>query len=217
MPELRELVQAWQLTPGLHTFNPPASAQDLSRLEGELGFRLPPALRELYLFSNGMDLFRGNLRVYPLFAADGDPALNNATAQCRGWFQIPPEVLVFGDNGADEHYGVWTAEARNPAFGHPVIEIGELFTDPACMAVVATDLWPFLIGSSAFHSLLSEAGDEALDILGLPRELRLSRKQINNEHFSRLRKWIDPGLPDPDPEPYTKGLDARQVKALIGG
>jgi len=212
---LQELVRAWQITASFHSFNPPATERDLEKVELELGFHLPVPLRELYLFSNGMHLLRGNLNIYPLLPENGKRALSNASIQCRELFQIPPEVLVFGDNGSDEHYGIWNTEIKSEIFKHPILEIGELFVDPDCMTVVATDLSPFLYGTTAFYILSSAGSNEALDVIGLPQEIRTGKDVSSNEHFSYIRKWIDPLLPDPDPEPYTKGLDTAQIKKLF--
>ena len=214
--ELKELIQLWQVTSSLHSFNPPVNQKDLQQAEAKLAFHLPPPLRELYLYSNGMSLFRGSLSIYPLLSTNGKDGLDSVTTQCREWFQIPPDVLVFGNNGSDEHYGFWTSRPPIVTFSCPIVEIGELYVDPACMAVVATDLLPFLFGETAFFSLVSELGGDVLDIIDLPEELRVDRSQVNNKHFAKIRKWADPMLPDPDPEPYTKGLNTNQIQKLFG-
>jgi len=211
--ELKELFQAWQLTSSLHSFNPPASEQSLLSVESELGFRIPQPLRELYLFSNGMHLFHGDLNLYPL--QNGNNTLSNASRQCSEWFKIPPDLLIFGDNGSDEHYGIWATKVNNEIFGFPIIEIGELYHDPACMVIVSTDLLPFLYGVTAFFTLLSDNNGEALDIIGFPINLRVDKNEVNDEYFARIRKWIDPMSPDLNPEPYTKGLNTYQVKSLF--
>jgi hypothetical protein len=214
--EFGQLVRLWQATSNLHKFNPPASQDDLSKVETGLAFHLPQALRELYLFSNGMSLFEGCLRIYPLLSTGEKDGLESATSQCRKWFQIPAEIVVFGDNGSDEHYGFWKTKPANETFACPIIEIGELFHDPACMSFVATNLLTFLYGEMAVFSLLSEFDNEALYIIGLPEALRVPRSQVNNKHFASIRKWLDPMLPDHDPEPYTKGLNTAQIRKILG-
>ena len=100
--------------------------------------------------------------------------------------------------------------------GIPVIEVGELYHDPACMAIVATDLLPFLYGETAFFALSSKTvNDNVLEAIHLPESLRVNKEQSPNAQFARIREWIDPMLPDSDPEPYTKGLDINQVKTLF--
>jgi hypothetical protein len=214
--ELSKLFQFWQATSPHHRFSASANEEDMRRVEAAFGFRMAAPLRELYLFSNGLSLFRGDLKIYPLLSEANRHGMDTATTNCRGWFHIPSEVVVFGDNGSDEHYGFWTAQSSTDPFGCPIIEIGQLFIDPACMSLAATDLLPFLYGETVFSSLLSEIGDEALDILELPQELRVGRSVVDNKHFARIRRWADPGLPDPDPEPYTKGLDSLQIRSLLG-
>jgi hypothetical protein len=213
--EFRRLVDLWRTTSNLHRFNSPASENDFQAVEAALDFQVPQALRDLYLYSNGMSLFQGDLRIYPLVSTDDNVGLERATAQCRKWFRIPSELVVFGDNGSDEHYGLWKTSPSAKSFACPIIELGELFHDPACMALVATDLLPFLYGETAFFALFSEFDNGLLDLIELPETLRVPKSQVNNDHFARIREWADPMLPDYNPEPYTKGLDSASIKSIL--
>ena len=44
----------------------------------------------------------------------------------------------------------------------------------------------------------------------LPEELALSEDSSEDEFFAILQ-WANPGLPDPRPDPYERGLTAAQV------
>ncbi len=212
---LADLIRVWILSRDHHTFMPPASEKALQRAEKELGRPIPRPLRELYRFSDGLDLFAGNLQIYPLREGEGQLGLVSASARLRAWgWPIPEEVWVFGDDGSDELLGIWLPETGREGFDHPVLLIGEIF-EPKCMAVAGTSLSAFLRGWTAFYLLAYEADPMALDLLGLPESLRYGANELDDEHFVEILRWADPGLPDPDPDPYRRGLDGEDLKRLF--
>lgn len=214
---LQKLIRAWQHSATLHRFLPPASEEELQHAETILNYRLPESLRELYLFSNGAELLQGNLQILPLEAEETSMGLTTATPQLREWhWQIPSEVLVFGDDGSDSLFGIWLPEARHPKFEHPVLEIGTIF-GPQCMAVVGTGFLPFLYGWTTFYLMLLEADSMALDAIELPASLRVRSDELDDEVFARLRKWADPDLPNYHPDPYRQGHDVEGLWTLFKG
>jgi hypothetical protein len=97
-----------------------------------------------------------------------------------------------------------------------VVQLGEVFEE-RCLAVVGDDLASFLVGWTAYYLLV--VGDEtdtraAVAALGVPDELRsLDEGGSDDELFAVLR-WANPGLPDPRPDPYERGLTAAEFNEL---
>lgn len=210
---LMSLIQAWSLSPDLNSIPAHANEHDLRSAEKRIGHRLPPSLRELYGITNGPYLLSGNLRIFPMHPAETGLGLISASEQLREWkWPIPEEVLVFADDGSEGLFGIWLPETRSEGLGHPIVEIGSVF-EPECMAIAGTDLAPFLLGWTAYYSLLLEADHHVLDAIGVPPSLR--DEELDDELFAQLRRWADPGLPDPYPDPYEKGHSAQQLTNLL--
>ena len=133
-----------------------------------------------------MYLLEGNLSIYPLFGSGNDLGLTNASAKLREWnWPIPMEVLVFGNNGSDDLFGLWYTGTQSHIFRCPVLQIGEIFLGPN-MAVAGTDLVPFLYGWSLYYLILLEAETISLDILEAPNFLRFSAKDLADEYFVEI-------------------------------
>jgi hypothetical protein len=92
-----------------------------------------------------------------------------------------------------------------------VLEIAEKFYGPN-MAVISTDLLPFLYGWSLYYLSLLEADSIALDVLGVPYSLRFSADDLDDMHFAEIRSGADPSIPDQSPDPYTQGHDAEGLR-----
>jgi len=216
MMQFQRLIKAWRASESLHKINSRATDYDLELAEAALGFPLPDSLRELYQFSDGIYLLEGNLQIHPLQETNGVDGLSTASsANLRKWgWQVPIEVLAFGNNGGDEQPGIWLPEVQGSAFKHPILEIGEIF-EPQSMAILATDLESFLVGWTAYYSMLCEADSSALDMLGVPDTLRFKSDDLDGEVFARLRQWADPHLPDPYPDPYRKPYDAEGLRKFF--
>lgn len=222
---LERVVAAWHASVELHELSPPATEDEVSLAEIHLGRTLPPVFRRLYSTNNGLALFRGNLNVYPLRATNGDSGLLTRWAhpladELREWrWRIADELVVIGDNGGDEMFGVWlpTGEARSSA---PIVEIAELgepivgLEEVEGLAVAGTDLERFLVSRTAYYSLLYEAGSRALDLLGVPTDLRVD--DPGDDVFAALHAWADPELLDRDPDPYRRPVGASRLRKQFG-
>jgi hypothetical protein len=212
--DINQLIKAWNLSSKLHTFHAPASEQELQMTEKELGCYLPSSLRELYLLSNGLNLLHGNLNIYPL-REDNDFALTTASRKLKEYHpQLPSAVIVFGNDGSDELFGLWLPRTEGKVAKHPVLGIGEF--DPKNMAIMATDILPFLYGWTAYYLMLYKADNAVLDAIGLPQALRYKDYELDDETFAQLRKWADPMLPDPHPDPYRHSCNVEDLTRLFG-
>ena len=206
--EIGQVVAAWQTAGGVNELRRPATDAELASAEVELGRPLPATLQRLYEFSDGLSVAYGSLNVYPLLT--GEITLVRASDQLRSWnWPIPQDVLMFGDNGGDELFGIWYPSDASPAGPTPVVMIGEVFQGPN-MALVGTDLAPFLKAWSAYY--LGSESPETLDALGVPAELQPSNQQLDLDAYIA---WADPNLPDKHPDPYTRGLDEDTIRALV--
>lgn len=76
--------------------NPPATEEQISATEKEIGMRLPEQLREFYKFSNGLDIY-----VYPL-----EELIHRDKEQRESWTYSMPfdEIFFFGAEGNGDAY-----------------------------------------------------------------------------------------------------------------
>jgi hypothetical protein len=211
---LGKVLAAWDASAELHSTNPGASSDGLERAQSEIGRPLPAAAVELYRTLDGGSLLHGNLNLLPLLPEGVTLALTTSSDVLRSWdWPIPDELLIFGDNGAGDVFGIWLPTTRD---AQPVIvQVGEIFEERS-FAIVGDDLSSFLLAHSAYH-LLSFAEDEdvsaALAAIGLPEHLRESDLE-DDEIYFELLLWANPELPDPRPDPYTRGLTAAEIGSL---
>ena len=212
---LGKVLAAWDASADLHSTNPGASSDGLERAQGEIGRPLPAAAVDLYRALDGGSLLHGNLNLLPLLPEGVTLALTTSSDVLRSWdWPIPDELLIFGDNGAGDVFGIWLPTARD---AQPVIvQVGEIFEERS-FAIVGDDLSSFLLAHSAFY-LLSFAEDEdvdaALAAIGLPEHLRELDLEDGDEAYFELLLWANPELPDPRPDPYTRGLTADEIGSL---
>ena len=207
---LAAVFEALQLSEGLHELRPPADETSLLAVEARLGRELPAGLKRLYAMADGFHLFLGNLNIVPagpgtFTLLDHSEMLRNAGAP------IPQELLVLGNFGGDESFGLWYPPAASPDDPTPVVEIGEI-AGPDCMAIDGTDLPVFLLGWCAYYLALYEAPREALEAIGLPAELWDHERTSSSAAYLA---WADPALPRPDPDPYLDRLDVAAVRAFL--
>jgi hypothetical protein len=182
---------------------------------------IPEDLRVICAETGGEDLLGGNLRIYPLEADDPDTlTVANASDRLRSWdWPVPDELVVFGDNGQGDSFGLWV---QHDGGARPVVvQIGAVFED-ACMAVVAQDLECFLRAWGAYYGLLlgePAQVEELITELEIPEELRSLDEDGSDDEFYAVLAWACPGLPDPRPDPYERGMTAEQVNefARSGG
>ena len=172
---------------------PAISGAEWSSVEEALGRPLPEELREFLEEAADREMLGGNLKVYPLVPPEGDEealALTTASGLLRSWdWPVPDEMVVFGDNGQGDSFGLWLP--RDGGARPIVVQIGEVFED-ACLAVVGDDLDSFVRGWTDYYTQL---GDRDLD----------------EEAFYEILGRANPGLPDPRPDPYERGLTAAQI------
>jgi hypothetical protein len=95
---------------------------------------------------------------------------------------------IFGDNGQGDSFGLWLPRDGGV---RPVVVHGAVFEE-ACLAVVAEDL-------------------ECVAEFEIPEELRSLDEDGSEEEFYSVLAWACPGLPDPKPDPYERGLTVEQV------
>ena len=175
---------------------------------------IPDELREMCEEAGGEEMLAGNLNVYPLESDDPDQlTVANAADRLRSWdWPVPDELIVFGDNGQGDHFGIWAP--REGGARPLVVQIGQVFED-ACMAVVGDDLGSFLVGWGSYYALLL-GDEEALREIApdLPEELSSLDDDGSDEELHAILTWASPGLPDRRPDPYERGLTAAQVDAI---
>ena len=209
--QMGPVLEAWRQSQGSSWFGAPADEATIAQVELTLGRPLPPALKSLYRLSDGMAPLDGNLMIEPMSGAV-DRGLVGLAERLRGWdWPIPDELLVFGGNGGDDQFGLWYPQGASASDPTPVVMVGAVF-EPACLALVGTDLPRFLRAWSGYYLVQGSSPAPALDALELPAELRVIDDAAGLEPYFR---WADPDLPDPDPDPYAKGLDARSLAEII--
>jgi hypothetical protein len=152
---------------------------------------IPDELRKVCGELADQELCRGNLRIYPLEAADPETlTVSNASDLLRSWdWPVPDELVIFGDNGQGDSFGLWVPHdgGARPV----VVQIGEVFEDE-CLAVVGDDLDSFVRGWTDYYTQLNE-------------------RDLGDDDFYEILGRANPGLPDPRPDPYERGLTAEQV------
>ena len=114
---------------------------------------IPEDLRVVCAEMAGHELLGGNLRIYPLESDDPDTlTVANASDRLRSWdWPVPDELVVFGDNGQGDSFGLWVP--RDGGARPVVVQIGAVFEE-ACLAVVAEDLECFLRAWGTYYGLL---------------------------------------------------------------
>jgi hypothetical protein len=207
-PRLGKILATWSATAALHQWETPATDEEIAAAEAAIGEPLLPELRALYEMSDGLYLLEGNLNILPLC-----DLVKRSDELLRWNWPIPAELRVFGDNGAGDLFGLWLPPGRSTERAVPVITVGGVFK-PRCMAIAGTDLARFLTTRTAYYLMVCECESEALDLLEVPMSLRTDVP--GDETFAALTRWADPGLADPNPDPYQRGLDAEELRKRYG-
>jgi hypothetical protein len=211
---LERVLAAWNASAGLHSPNPGASSDGLQRAQDEIGRPLPDAAVELYRELDGGSLLHGNLNLLPLLPEGVTLAVTTSADLLRSWdWPIPDELLIFGDDGSGDQFGIWLPTARD---AQPlIVQVGEIYGDDRNLAIVGEDIPSFLLARTAYYLLLLRDEEEtgaAIAQLDLPEHLQ--ELGDGDDDFFELLAWASPGLPDPRPDPYERGLTAAEVGSL---
>lgn len=214
---IKSIIQFWELNELIIQSQPGASEKLIEQAESELNVVFPEELKNLYRYADGISLLPdGSLNFYSLFPDNEKMGVTHASNKLREWgWVIPEEVIVFGDNGGDEQYGIWIPKGKVPSRTYPVIEIGENFS-PKNMAIVGTSFDIFLKTITFLRiGLIDNLTDKKLlDQFVLPSTSKDLFKQ--DEIFvNQVYKQMDPKLPDYDPDPYARPLDQHDVRAWL--
>ena len=230
---IQTLFDAWKVSGAFASFEAPATEAEIQAAEEKIGATLPAPLREVYPLFNGG--WAWELDFFPLnFPHEHSLAvLANANEQFieYGW-HIPKEIRLFAGDGGGGAFGIWLPACGNPIYNYPIIEVGELAGEEGCMGVAGTNLLSFLHGWSAFRMMqyiILEAVDkskelEFLDKLRVPRWLRYEHfdesqydddQAVVDHHFSQIRKWADPLLPDPYGDSYSQRYTITDLERLF--
>jgi hypothetical protein len=210
---LDRLIRAWEASAELHTFSEGASAAEIARFEEAAGWTLAAEWRAFYVYSNGADLFRGNLHILPLLNGGELGSLLDASETLRGHdWPVPDELWVAGGDGEGNKLGLWLPAATLETA--PVVELGQTL-EPECLAIAATSLAAFLTIRTVYFLQSEYRGSPpavALDALAVPAELR---SLATREGWSAIARWADPALPAGLDNPYA-GLDPDEVNNMLG-
>ncbi len=82
--------------------------------------------------------------------------------------------------------------------------------------MVGDDLLSFLRGWGAYYAALTGDPDNVVEEVPefeLPDKLALKDGGSDDEFYA-IMQWANPGLPDPRPDPYERGLTAAQVDEI---
>jgi hypothetical protein len=213
---LQRVLAAWSAAPSVNDPNPGAAEATLARAVERIGRQLPASAATLYRALDGGSMLEGNLNLFPLLSDSEKLAVTTASRLLRSWdWPIPDELVLFGDEGADDQLGLWLPVAGE---GRPIVVAVAAIFEERSFAIVGDDLAGFLLGQTAFY-LLSFAEDEdedlaeAIDALGLPEHLRQLDVSGSDDEYHALLQWANPGLPDPRPDAYRRGLTAAELAA----
>ena len=203
------ILRAWEVSD--NTFlNAGATNEAVAVLEKTLRGSLPADMRACYLRTDGADILRGNIALYPIQGAKFSVRELSQFYRDSKW-PVPEELVIFGGDGCGDPFGIWTPYdlGSKPL----IVQVGAIF-EPGCMAVVGTSFSRFLLGRSVFYLLSDGAPDPVLDLLGVPQSMRIS--DLNNLIYDEVVRWADPELPALSIHPYTARLtedDVRQMAA----
>ncbi len=228
---IQTLLDAWKAS-GVHTsIEAPATEAEIQAAENKIGATLPNLLREVYPLFNGG--WAWELDFLPLEPTPKSYGLTRGNEQFieYGW-DIPKEIRLFALEGGSDLFGIWLAEAGNPIYNHPIIEVGMIF-EAGCMGLAGTNLISFLRGWAAFHLVYDERdklwavelGEDkdapnrlkriqtALDMLQVPQSLK---GENFDDEMPPFKKWADPQLPDPYGTSYSQRYTIGDLKKLFG-
>jgi hypothetical protein len=200
MATLQELSRSWQLTREFHTLEQGVIPWEIEAFEKEVGWKLPNEWREFYEYTNGIVLFKWNLKIGPLLG--GESSFANHSKQLRQFdWPIPDELWIAGSDGEGYPFGLWHPAANAQA--GPIVELD--CGDDYEPGVVATSLNAFLLFRTVDYLLYYYSKGEpvtaALEVLSVPREL-WPREPIDEIDSDAIRRWADPDYRDYPFDPF---------------
>lgn len=208
----RRILDAWAATAGRHAPNPAATPDSVTAAEHVIGRRLPPAFRELYLVHDGGGWLGHNLNLLPLDDGNeaGEGSVTRAAAAFRrfGW-PVPDEVVVIGDDGAGDIFGLWLPDEEE----HPlVVTIGAVF-EPGCMGIAGQDVNAFLRARTAYYLLPPDDTTTAgLDALDVPVELQ--PPDPDDTAWTQINVWASPMVAPSSMDAYEARLTAADLHRI---
>ena len=216
---IQTLFDAWQASGAFALIEAPATEAEIQAAEEKIGTTLPQPLREVYPLFNGGWFWE--LNFLPLEPTPKSYGLTRGNEQFieYGW-DIPKEIRLFALEGGSDLFGIWLAEAGNPIYNYPIIEVGMIF-EAGCMGIVGTNLISFLCEWITYYLMLQELDKSKevafLDSLQVPQSLRTEHHHEDpEENFAQLRKWADPQLPDPYGDSYSQRYTIGDLKQIFG-
>src|SRR2546422_5158923 len=106
-----QLLDAWRLSSDHHELHAGASDEQIAAAEAVLGRSLPEPARSFYRATDGASLLDGNLNVYPLHGEPFGLVVHTDRLRSVEW-TIPEELVVFGNDGSDDSFGLWVPHGR---------------------------------------------------------------------------------------------------------
>ena len=209
---------------------PGASVEEIAEAERLIGRPFPSTMRQLYAAHNGSQRI---VNCWPLLS-DEAVALTVVSGSdlYRSWeWPVPPELLLFADDGSESAYGLWIFE--NSGLEPIVVELGE---GEDSYAIVGDDLASFLLGQAAVYFVLegSEWYDTAsmINALGIPLDLRAFERNVVGQHpdihgnlldiadvgeevYLNLIRWANPRLPHPSLEPFDHLMTVEEINQFV--
>jgi len=212
VPELDRLIRTWHGSMRYHEFHKGSNNAQIESTEQALDFRFPNVCRAIYEMSNGFGICGGNMIFDSLIDVPGGlsvVSLNKMFRESRPDFPVEP--VFFGTDGSDTQYALWISNRNGRLPDCPVIATFEM-QEP--FAIAGTSLVNLLTCRTAFYLMLEPDTLTALDVLGLPRELRTG--DPDEETFERILRWADPKLRDPRPDPFNRPVSVDQMRSIYG-
>lgn len=208
----RRILDAWTATEDMHRPDPAATPDSLTAAEHAIGRRLPQAFRELYLVHDGGGWLGHNLNLLQLDDGNeaGEGSVTRAAAAYRGFgWPVPDEVVVIGNDGAGDIFGLWLPEEDERPL---VVTIGAIF-EPGCMGIAGQDLNAFLRARTAYYLLPpDEATTAGLDALDVPAELR--HLDPDDTTWAQINEWASPTAPHSLMDAYEARLTAADLHRI---
>ena len=243
---IQTLIDCWVTSDPSETFNPPATEQEIQDAEEKIGATFPPPLRELYRFTNGnwifdLDFYQLDLNEHGfglvnanekyiewrwtipqeirLFAHNGASNAYGIYLPACGNRIFNHPIIEVGTIFEDGCMGVAGTNLISFLRGWSAYHLMEHEID-ALNAVEAGESANRLIQIQTALSMLQVPQHLLTEPFYEVYEERFGSDPMSDwsvdHHFSQLRKWADPSLPDPYGTSYTQEYTITDLKRLFG-